>query len=159
MQWVVLLAESSFSWPALWFVFSLPHYRLVLCGNYTWNVTLPTLVPPVLTTRVVMMIEEWVEWTRLSPCGWHHWPCNSQLWGSTCNWIDWILSPLKWRHALDQQLGFILRVVLLTKAWFGARKQSPCVSFLGSQFLLSIYIFLLHPSGDLEISKEKNFWK
>ena len=33
----------------------------MLCGSHTWNVALPTVVPPVLTTRVIMMLEEWMD--------------------------------------------------------------------------------------------------
>lgn len=33
----------------------------MLCGSHTWNVALPTPVPPILTARVIMMLEEWMD--------------------------------------------------------------------------------------------------
>lgn len=60
------MAESNLSWPALLFGFSLYPYRekVKLCGGHTWNVALPTLVPPLLTTRVMMTVEEWMDMVK-----------------------------------------------------------------------------------------------
>ena len=61
MWWVVLMAESNLSWPALWLGFSLYSHRVKWCGGYTQNVALPMPVPPTLTKGLRTTVEEWMD--------------------------------------------------------------------------------------------------